>query len=135
MANTQPNRAKMEAPDRSGFRWPDQKEQDAIESAFAREHLRRLYPEAYDHPAYAARMKGIRDNLFRTYMRAEVRDCVRRLAWKRLGKAEELFLCEYTKRERAQIAEIIAPMTFDQIREEVKSLTVHRSNIDAMEAT
>jgi hypothetical protein len=121
MASPATVRASLDAPDRDGYRWPVQKEWDAIESAFSREHLRRLYPEAYAHPAYAARMKGVHDKLFQQYMRAEVRDCVRRLTWLRLGKREELFICEYTAKEREQIAAIIAPMSFDEIREAVKN--------------
>lgn len=110
-------RIAYDAPDKTGFRWPDQARCEAIERGFADRHLARFYMEAYAHPAYQARLRPGHEKWFREYMRYEVRDCVRRLAWKRLGGAEERFLCEYSKAERRQIVEIIAPMSFDEIRE------------------
>lgn len=97
------------------FTWPGE-DVWRREQEFCRLHLARFYADAYAHPAYAMRNKGVKDKRFRQFMRYEVRDCARRFAHSIVGKPEEPFLGEYSKADLKRIASALSKMTFDELR-------------------
>jgi hypothetical protein len=54
-------RIAYDAPDKTGFRWPDQARCEAIERGFADRHLARFYMEAYAHPPISSPAAGARE--------------------------------------------------------------------------